>query len=507
MVFLFNGGDCDQSFNVQGDDLFFCSDFNGGPPTERGEKSYIVVTDTKDQGILYYDDWATVGETFTMFDGGENFEANQIITIYGSDDTTNPANILQSIQYHSSCSSNLFLKDRFGATQLVIWVNEDQGTVSCFASQTFDLDITIPIDIVGGPATITSLTVASNIDPFFFNLTDKVAGIEAGAGDTLSVSIAVPIDLTVQQTYNLLVTVFALTQLGQTCRATELVSFTAGYPLPPIFPTFAPTSAPSGSPPPTPDPETSTCNLEADISCRSASGTTCRNLEQPTSTVCDSGGSATSVSFLYTGASCGDTANCDDTVAGQAITEDSVFVTMVGNDGRFFFSGVLQPQEIVTLSSDLDRRIAITTSNVDAATGGRGDQLYQIVQISSQCEGQAGRDLTLGADYGAYQLTSFANRDQGTQSVQEQLTLTYRITNERALDATITSAVKSQPVITELLTSGDIVLGGGEFLEIVDVVNVNLVNGGEFRYDFFVAGKGTVSEGECFDDESYIFTI
>jgi hypothetical protein len=245
MVFLYNGGDCSGSFNVQeADGKFFCNDFGEGPPTQRGEKSYIVVTALKDD-ILYHSDWVEVGSLFTLTDGGNEFEADQLITIYSDENTADPANILQSVQYHSSCSSNLFLKDRFGAVQLVIWVNEEQGTVSCFANQTFDLDITVPIDLQGGPATVQSLTVASNVDPFFFNLTDKVFGLVVDAGDTLQTSLSIPIDLTQKRTYNLLITLTALTATGKECRATELTSFTAGYPLPPIFPTFSPTQAPS----------------------------------------------------------------------------------------------------------------------------------------------------------------------------------------------------------------------------------------------------------------------
>ncbi|CAB9508061.1 expressed unknown protein [Seminavis robusta] len=248
MVFLYNGGDCTQSYNVQAEgDKFTCQDFDGGPPIDRGEKSFIVVTALKDD-ILYHSDWVGVGELFTLSDGGENFVADQLVTIYRDSNTADPSNILQSIRYHSSCSQNLFLKDRFGAVQLVIWVNEDQGTVSCFANQTFNLDITVPIDIEGGPATVQSLTVASNVDPFFFNLTDKVFGIQVNAGDTLETSLSIPIDLTQKRTYNLLITLSAVTSTGKECRATELTSFTAGYPLPPIFPTFAPTNAPTGFP-------------------------------------------------------------------------------------------------------------------------------------------------------------------------------------------------------------------------------------------------------------------
>ena len=182
-----------------------------------------------------------VGSLYNHDSGGERFSANSLITIYKNNNTGDLANLLQSVQYHSSCSSTLFLKNRFGASILAQWTNEEQGTVSCFGNQTFNIEVDIPIDFEGGPATVTSLVVASNIDPFFFNLTDSVAGVEVSAGETLQTTVAVPIDLTEKRTYNMLVTLQAETAGGVTCAASDLVSFTAGYPLPPIFPTFAPT--------------------------------------------------------------------------------------------------------------------------------------------------------------------------------------------------------------------------------------------------------------------------
>ena len=74
MIFLYNGGDCEQSFNVQGEQgLFFCTDLDGGPPTVRGESSFIVVTDTKGETI-YHSDWVEVGKPFVLSDGGNNFD-------------------------------------------------------------------------------------------------------------------------------------------------------------------------------------------------------------------------------------------------------------------------------------------------------------------------------------------------------------------------------------------------------------------------------------------------
>lgn len=246
MSWIYSGGGCENSWNVQGE-KFVCEDFNGGPPTNLGEKSFIVVTDV-DGDTVYHRDWVRVNSLYQHDSGNERFAANSIITIYKNNNTGDLANLLQTVQYHSSCSSTLFLKNRFGANILVQWTNEEQGTISCFANQTFNLDVDIPIDFEGGPATVTSLTVASNVDPYFFNLTDSVFGVVADAGDTFSTSINVPVDLTEKRTYNMLITLTAETVTGTICTATDLVTFTAGYPLPPIFPTFAPTSAPSTAP-------------------------------------------------------------------------------------------------------------------------------------------------------------------------------------------------------------------------------------------------------------------
>lgn len=240
MGFLYNGGDCSGSYNVQEEEgKFFCTDFGEGPPSRQGGSSFIVVTDLEGD-IIFHSDFVRVGSVYTLSNGGETFPADQLINIYKNNNTEDPDAVLQSVQYHSSCSNNLFLKDRFGASQLVLWVNEDQGTVSCFANQTFNLDVTIPIDIDGGPATITGLTVASNIDPFFFNLTEGIAGTVAGAGATIQTAIAIPIDLSERRTYTLLMTLTAVLETGEQCTATEITSFVAGYPLPPIFPTSSP---------------------------------------------------------------------------------------------------------------------------------------------------------------------------------------------------------------------------------------------------------------------------
>lgn len=511
MVFLFNGGDCSQSFNVQeAVGKFFCADQNEGVPTTRGEKSFIVVTDL-DGEVVFHEDWVQVGSLFTLSDGGNNFPANQLITIYSSEDTSDPANIQQAIQYHSSCSSNLFLKDRFGATQLVIWVNEDQGVVSCFANQTFELDITIPLDIEGGPATMETLTVASNVDPFFFNLTDKVAGTVVEAGESITVAISIPIDLTTKKTYNLLITVTAITTLGRICRATELTSFTAGYPLPPIFPTFAPTQAPTGTNPPTPDPLTARCELEADIECFTGSGRSCRSLTAPTSAVCDSeDGVPQSVTYLVTGNSCGTTENCRETFEGQPLQEEEYYILAEGRD-QTAFSGVVASGGTFSVRNGLDRgRLEITISTV--SNGQPGLQLQYLQRVDVKCEGRAGEDVTLLDEYGALQVVSFESTDQGLQSIYDDITITYIVRNEGVLTATALSALKTSTFedSQELLDTGGAQLAPGTSLSFPSPkVEINLAesSGSDFVFTLDVTGEGTQSGQACSDSETLAIRI
>lgn len=508
------GGDCRQSFNVQeAEGKFICNDQEPGVPIDRGEKSYIVVTDLDGQTI-FHNDWVDVGSLFTLSDGGNDFPANQLITIFSSDDTSDPSNVQQLVQYHSSCSQNLFLKDRFGAVQLVIWVNEDQGTVSCFANQTFELDITVPIDIQGGPATMQSLTVSSNVEPFFYNLTEKVFGLELGAGESVQAVITIPIDLTEKKTYNLLITISALTEVGQSCGATELTSFSAGYPLPPIFPTWSPTLSPTGTNPPTPDPETAVCDLEADIDCRTGSGKSCRSLRAPSALVCSSeDGLASSLSFLLTGNSCGATGNCEDTTAGQTITAEEVFVFAESNEDVIAFQGVARLGEIIQITSGLDSgRISITISSVNDGIPGIPLQILDRVDLG--CDGRVGEDLTLKQNFGALQLTAFENDDQGVNSILEQVTMTYIAKNDGVLPATVFSVMKTSAFETEAVVLVDNnnpqqLEAGQEVSFVEDTAQINLQSqiGEEFRFDLDVMGEGTRSGQSCVDSTAYIFRV
>ena len=137
---LYNGGNCKQSDNGQSLE-FTCEDTaNGPPPTTEGEQSYIIVTDAKGSGIIYHQGFVTVGSIYHLRtpELADRFVDDQIIMIYRDENTEDPSSLLQHVQYHSPRSSDLELKNRFGASQLVEFVTEEQGNVSCFGNHSPD---------------------------------------------------------------------------------------------------------------------------------------------------------------------------------------------------------------------------------------------------------------------------------------------------------------------------------------------------------------------------------
>jgi hypothetical protein len=237
MKFRYSGGDCSQSFNIQPRSLFECFDFNGGPPTANDFTSYIIATALKDEELVYFEGLVNTTDIYTLYDGGNRFEANMDITIYNPRGETDPAlikttaNLLQAVQYHSSCSSNLFLKDRFGSNQLVEFTNEIQGTVTCFVTATVNITLENPQGS-GVEINLLELNSVVNFDPFTINKDVDVIGMgPLLEGMTFSPTpIVVTLDLSARQSYIFFTTVVGEPLDGSTeqCNGVHLFEFDAG---------------------------------------------------------------------------------------------------------------------------------------------------------------------------------------------------------------------------------------------------------------------------------------
>ena len=221
---LFNGGGCEQSDNTQALQ-FSCEDFAGGPPVNEGDQVYITVTDIKGLGVTYFQGIVAVGEIYDLNNNGERFQADQFITISTPDQST----LLQRVQYHSSCSRNLELLNRFGASQLVEFRNDLQGVVSSFTTFSFSLDISVPIAATGEDIEITSLTAETSFAGFI-DLTPQVANTPPlGPGASIVVTLEGTIDASSRMTYTILYNIEGVrVRDGATCSGTDTVSFEAG---------------------------------------------------------------------------------------------------------------------------------------------------------------------------------------------------------------------------------------------------------------------------------------
>lgn len=509
----YNGGTCEQSFNIQPSALFQCFDFNGGPPVEEGQESFIVATDIKGQGINYHSDFVAVGEEFTIADGGVDVEANMNVTIYNSDNLI-PENIIQTLIYHSSCSRNLFLKDRFGSIQLVVFVNDAQGVVTCFFNATYSFSIQNEGDF---SATLLSLISITNLG--VFNLTDRVAGQQISPGESFVVEEQIVIDLTVRQRYTALSTITGTSPQGNICRATDFLTFVAGNPLPPIFPTFAPTVVPTSTPQPTPDPMTTECDLNGIIRCSVTAGqdTNCRGLTVPpvASRTCLGGSNAARLQFVYTGAGCPgnndqNAFQCADRNGGPAQLND-VWIQITSGTSMFYNSPV-QLGELFNVfglvPNLLPDALDITISTV-AAGGGPGET-RQEMRLAATCA--AGDDLTLLNAFGGLLLSGFTNEQTGMQNAFATVQITYAVENRGVLNADVTRAVSNSPWNGEsvLLDSpstiefrDELALGNPE----VRTINLIIESMTTYSFQLDVQGRSTAGQIACSDTRNFAFTV
>ena len=229
----FNGGDCSQSFNIQEADKFDCSDFVPGVPISG--QAWIWVHKRGDESEKYFEGWVGVGEEFPLrCDPNDDCSSGKIsadstVNIYLGE---NRVTLVQLANFHTSCSQNLFLKDRFGGVQLVLFINGVQGEVSCFLQVNFGYTLTNE----GSAYNAEIVEFFSIRNSEFIDLMDYLPDNVIEPGSSIVVQEPVLLDMTVRQTYTTITTVVGETPGGNTCNDDYTLIFVAGNPLPPGFP-------------------------------------------------------------------------------------------------------------------------------------------------------------------------------------------------------------------------------------------------------------------------------
>mmetsp|Transcript_22179 Transcript_22179/g.22501 ORF Transcript_22179/g.22501 Transcript_22179/m.22501 type:complete len:162 (+) Transcript_22179:616-1101(+) len=130
ITFLYNGGGCGQSDNLQPRQKFDCSDVDGaGPPTNAGETSYITaVPRGGNLNTVFFAGTVPVGEKYTLNADRvyDKLAADMTLTIYDREG----GSLLQIVDLHLSCSQPLILFDKFGASEVTQWVETSGRVVS-----------------------------------------------------------------------------------------------------------------------------------------------------------------------------------------------------------------------------------------------------------------------------------------------------------------------------------------------------------------------------------------
>jgi hypothetical protein len=499
---LYNGGDCEQSDNRQFL-KFTCVDTEfGPPPTAEGDRSYIIVTDVKNLGLVYHRGYVNVGENYYLRtpEGEERFEADQRIMIYRNEDTGDPSNLLQEVQYHSSCSSNLELKNRFGASQLVEFQNELQGNVTCFASLSFDLNIVIPVKTEGESATLVKLTALTNFLGFL-DLTEQVAGMEILPGGSVNVSLpSTDVDLSQRRRYTIVTQVTATANpSGETCTGTDFNSFFAGNIPPGSVPTRTPTIYPSISPAPTRNPLQTACQTQGVISCEylNTDGRVvgeCDDIPDPRTVSCKDDLQANGLAFRYLG--------------GDGLPS-TVFIDVGGGRSGTVFAAPVKQGDIFRADGDFRGAVEIGVSELNA-DGTAGDTL-DTIDVDVNCSGD-NTTLTLTSIFGPLELVGFRHA-LGWRSSVYDLRLQYYIQNVGdvimvAESALINSDFQTSPVNGN---TTDQVIPQGSRVLVFDEERMQFDSAEKFAqnitstFNMSISGRGEASNLTCSNVASFAF--
>ena len=517
ITFRYNGGDCSQSDNLQDRQKFDCFDSaTNPPPTVGGTTSYILATELGG-GDVYFEGFVDVGQDFTL-NGDRTFDklsADMNITVYDPAGSTDPATIInganlqQTVFVHLSCSQPLFLKDRFGAHQVVEWIEGDGRVVSCFIeTETGSLTLSLNASSQEDPVRLLEMNVITNVQPEPINYTDQVNGVILQPGGSIDLApINVTVDLTSRTRYTFFTTVIGETLDGSTmCNGFDFHECIAGVALPPFFPTLAPTPSPTITPFPTPDPDTTTCDIRATIECLVADpfGPTCESLTAPTATRCTAGAEISLLKFEYTG-------------AGSPVA-DPAYIEITDCEKSGFFQGTAFVGDVITVNSrgnflcDTIEVLIQTLDFDEEQEENNGDDLESF-SLETACTA-AGETWVLGDSYGSLRLVQYNSDLDGVNALTAQIVMNYAVDNVGSFGATISSALLNSAFNAqnpaELVGSPILVPQRSRVQLATQNATISLEGSAGTSFDFtlaLMASSATTAMLPCDDFANYTFSV
>jgi len=363
ITFKYLGGGCSQSQNFQSRQKFLCTDGPVPPPTTEGTISYIEAY-PKGGGDLYFVGEVGVGSLFTLNESKEfdKLSADMTIDIYSGVG----GSILQSINVHLSCSQALFLFDKFGAAQVVQWVETDGRVVAAVAENVSTGFIEVKVEPkVETPVRLLELSILTNSRDEAINYSSNINGLVVNPGEQVSLDlppVEIKIDLSARITYNFFATIVGETlDGGFPCNGNDFHECTVGFNLGPVLPTPPPTLKPTLTAFPTGPEETTACDIGAEVSCTvtkpSFPSFSCDELSGSVSTSCPATEELLAAFLIYDG-------SLGDTVFINPMCGKNEFPSKFVSTGEYF--------EMNTRASDFcEGAVTISIYDSDPLQGGK----------------------------------------------------------------------------------------------------------------------------------------
>ena len=504
LEFKYTGGGCDNSRNQQemaGFASFSCTDPSAPdiPPSGEADSVYIIVTDTIKRGNVYHRNWVRVGGNFVV--EGDLPDYIRIL-VFRSEDTGDPANLLQEISLAVSCTGEpLALKDQFGSTVMTSFVNGEQGEVSCIVPVYYTVDISVPSG-VGSRVGLDTLNLLSN-NAGFQDFSDLIRGVFIEPGNSLALELpGGELDLAFRRRYTSLVqTTGVQNGSGDRCEGSDFDSFIAGSELGPLTPTAAPTQSPTITAMPTANNLQTACSVEAEITCECLSDDdvvvgSCDDIADPSTLSCTNGLAATGLSFKYNG------------FDGTITDPDTVIVVVASPASGLETANTVTLGNTFSVQGNFGGNIVVSTYLPDST--GSPSELLDETTVNTACAAGSS-ELTLTSRYGPLELIAFENA-LGVFSSIIPVRLTYKITNTGPSVMVAESAVLTsdfQPGNVEVLPEETLIDGDTSRIVFSETGNIETFTKFQqnniLEFSMSVTGRGQRSNLECSAEAQYSF--
>ncbi|CAB9506230.1 unknown protein [Seminavis robusta] len=355
MVTIYTGFDCITANNITRSSLpLSCKDFNGGPTQH--EFAYLIVTPIRNNSIVYFEGPVHYfGKSTLRNPLLEPISETLNFSLYSlNNDHSNTGILLQEVILEFSCPTSSF-DDSYGATQFNAMRSIEQGYVSTVHSTNLGFEFNFRLHVANegvSSAIITSLSQATNFDPFFFNFTDLVASSDAKGllhpGDELVLDSIVSVGLDDERHYGFLTDIAGISEGNTACRQGSHLQVTFGRRIPSILETEGPSSTPaeaptgvpsildqttapdnvnSGNSMPVPNEVIHTsCDIIVTIECV---GRTLHGAEECSRLLACPHPFPSVLGMTYTGQNCGDAEECTDFFHGVAGVDQALVIIKV----------------------------------------------------------------------------------------------------------------------------------------------------------------------------------